>query len=447
MPEHPLRDIALIAVLILINAFVSAAEAALESMNEANIRKKAEEGDKKSENLLRLLDANTSYIHVIEFLFVTINILIGILFSFSHYQLISDFFRDTFSLAENSFLLGFLMCLVVIILIYIIVVVGVLFPKKLAIKHADRIVVGYGMLLRGISVILFPITRLAEWNTRFLLWLFRVKPEEIEDNVTEEEIISIVNEGQEKGVLEAGEAEMISNIIEFDEKEIKDIMTHRKKIIAIDANNTIEEALRFMLAENYSRFPLYQNDIDDIIGILHLKDVMRFYMDPELSGHPLTEAASEPYFVPDTQNIDLLLHDMQTKKMHMAIVIDEYGQTAGLVAMEDILEEIVGDIQDEYDDESETIFDQGDHVYLATGETPLEEIVEHTGIRFDEEDYDNYDTINGLLISKLDRIPVDGETADIDINGYRFEILDTQSKMIHMVRISKLPDMTEDTEN
>jgi len=256
--------------------------------------------------------------------------------------------------------------------------------------------------------------------------------------VTEEEIISIVNEGQEQGVLDSEEAEMISNIIEFDEKEVKDIMTHRKKIVAIDAAYSIEEALRFMLNESYSRFPLYQENIDDIIGIVHLKDVIRFHLNPELSHLSLREVASEPYFVPDTQNIDSLLHDMQTKKIHMAVVIDEYGQTAGIVAMEDILEEIVGDIQDEYDTEEENITEQDEDEYLVTGETNLEELSEHLGIEFEEEDFENFDTLNGLLISKLDRIPMDGETAVIKICGYEFEIIEAMNKMIRLVRITKI---------
>ncbi len=441
MPEHPLGSIVLIVFLILINAFVSAVEAALGNVNEADVRKKADEGDKKAERILRMIDSNASYINVVEFLFITVNLIIGTVFSFSHYELIRQFIVNKLSVGVDSPLLKLLMILIIIILIYIIVVAGVLFPKKLAMKHSEKYAYSFGMLLHGISVILYPILWLAEKNTKALLFICHVKPEELEENVTEQEIISIVNEGQEKGVLEAGEAEMISNIIEFDEKEAKDIMTHRKKIVAINADNTMEEALRFMLTESYSRFPLYKNDIDDIIGILHLKDVTRFFLDPELREHPLTEAASEPYFVPDTQNIDLLLHDMQAKKMHMAIVIDEYGQTAGLVAMEDVLEEIVGDIQDEHDDEEVHFFDQGDDTFLITGETDLEELKDKLGIKFDEEDFENYDTVNGLLISKLDRIPDDGETATLTIAGYQFDILDTQNKMIQMVKISKAEEM------
>jgi len=446
MSDDPLRSIALMVVLILVNAFVSAAEAALTGINEGNVRKRAEEGDKKSERLLKMLETNDTYINTVEFLLVSFNILIGVLFAFSLYGRVRSWLGELLSVSDNGFLMGVITVLVVLLLIYIVAVVSSVFPKKLAIKHAEKIAYSYGFSLKLVTALIYPMLWLADKNTKLLLWLFRVKPEELEESVTEEEIISIVNEGQEQGVLDSEEAEMISNIIEFDEKEVRDIMTHRKKIVAIDASYSIEEALRFMLNENYSRFPLYQENIDDIIGIVHLKDVIRFHLNPELANLSLREVASEPYFVPDTQNIDSLLHDMQAKKIHMAVVIDEYGQTAGIVAMEDILEEIVGDIQDEYDTEEENITEQDEDEYLVTGETDLEELSEHLGIEFDEEDYENFDTLNGLLISKLDRIPMDGETAVIEICGYEFEIIEAMNKMIRLVRISKIETKAVETE-
>ncbi len=449
--DHPIRSLVMIVALIFINALISAAEAALSSLNEANLRKAAEEDDKTAINLLKLLGDDfegrmkVSLFNVIEFLLITVNLLIGFAFAKANYPIIREFFAKLLGKPESSFLVRLIMVCVIIVLIYLIVVLGVLFPKKLAIKHAEKKAYFYGRVLKGISYILYPLIFLADRNTRFLLWLFRVKPEEIEENVTEEEIISIVAEGQENGVLEGSEAEMISNIIEFDDKVVRDIMTHRKKIVGIDDETTMEEALHFMLDESYTRFPLYHENIDDIVGILHLKDVMKCHLDPVLSCKKLREIATTPYFVPDTRNIDSLLHDMQNNKVQMAVVIDEYGQTAGIITLEDILEEIVGEIQDEYDNEQDSIFDQGDDAFLVTGETSLEEIEEEIGIKFEEEDYDNYDTLNGLLISKLGRIPADGEQEVIEILGFRFEIIDTANKMIQMVRVSKLEE-NEETE-
>ena len=223
-----------------------------------------------------------------------------------------------------------------------------------AIKDAQR--VSYGGWSGSPFRVYLKTIYLSYRKLMYMFFIFRIKPSDLEEKVTEDEIIYMVNEGQERGVFDAGEAEMISNIIELDEKEAQDIMTPKKKIIAINSEMKIEEALRFMLSENYSRYPLYEENRDNIIGILHLKDVINAYISDDSKDKQLKDIAREPYFVPDTQNINILFHDMQEKNIHMAIVIDEYGQTAGLVAMEDFLEEIVGNIQDEYDNEKNDTF-------------------------------------------------------------------------------------------
>lgn len=254
-----------------------------------------------------------------------------------------------------------------------------------------------------------------------------------EVNLAEKEIISIINEGQEKGIIEAYEAEMIANIIEFNEKEVRDIMKHRKKIVAINCNLTVEEALNFMLDKSFSRFPLYEDNIDNIVGILHLKDVTKYYISNK-KDVPLKEIAREPYFVPNTQNIDILFKDMQDKKIHMAIAIDEYGQTAGIVAMEDILEEIVGNILDEYDVDEKFIIDKGDGTYLMKGLTKLEDVSQALDLELESNEFD---TLNGLLISLIGHIPNEGERLKIKYSGYIFHILDVRNKIIRFVKVTK----------
>ena len=202
-------------------------------------------------------------------------------------------------------------------------------------------------------------------------------------------------------------------------------MTPKKKIIAINSEMKIEEALRFMLSENYSRYPLYEENRDNIIGILHLKDVINAYISDDSKDKQLKDIAREPYFVPDTQNINILFHDMQEKNIHMAIVIDEYGQTAGLVAMEDFLEEIVGNIQDEYDNEEKMILSMEESSVVVKGSISLEDLEDELDIAIE---HDDFETLNGLLIALLDRIPQDGERATLDYEEYRFDILETEIK-------------------
>ena len=263
------------------------------------------------------------------------------------------------------------------------------------------------------------------------------------DKVTEEEIISMVNEGHEKGLLEANETELIHNIFEYGDKEAGDIMTHRKNIVAVDGNMKLKDALDFMLDQNYSRFPVYEENIDNIIGFLHFKDAVKANRDPKDREKVIRElpAILRPArFIPETRNISDLLRTMQKQKLHFVIVVDEYGQTAGLVTMEDIIEEIVGNIQDEYDMEEEDIVELPDHSFIIRGVTPLEDVEEALGVSFGE---DEIETLNGFLISILDRIPADDEHIVINHSGYRFEVQNIQNKVIQKVHVSKLPESTE----
>ena len=234
---------------------------------------------------------------------------------------------------------------------------------------------------------------------------------------------------------------MITNVMDFDAKAARDVMTRKSKIIGIREEMNVEEALEFCLKESYSRFPVYGENLDNITGILHLKDLTAYYMEhrnaPEvLENTMLSEIAREPYFVPETQSIDVLFRDMQEKKIHMAVVIDEYGQTAGIVAMEDMLEEIVGDIQDEYDEEEQEIVPQGDGSLLVRGFTTLEELGDYLEIDFGEEDAD---TVNGFLISEMGRLPSEEETEYPPVTeyGYCFEICKVNGKQIDTVKVTK----------
>ncbi len=255
--------------------------------------------------------------------------------------------------------------------------------------------------------------------------------------VTEEDILKAVNEGQEKGVLEASEADMISNIFEFSDKEAQDIMTHRASIVGVDGSMTLEEAVRFMLESNNSRFPVYLENIDHIIGILNIRDAVKRLYQNDVNDVPLRKIKGllrQPRFVPETRNIDKLFRSMQSTKTQMVIVIDEYGQTAGLLSMEDILEEIVGNIMDEYDEDEiyiEPTANAGE--FLIDGKTPLEDIEERFGTHFEES---NFETIGGFLISKLDRIPDDDEDMSdfyAVVGDYEFSV-----KQVHAHRIESV---------
>jgi len=264
----------------------------------------------------------------------------------------------------------------------------------------------------------------------------------------EEEIISKVNEGHEQGVIEANEAEMIQNILDFSDLEAQDVMTHRTNITAIDGTTRLADALDFMLDDTHSRYPVYLDNFDNIIGLLYLKDAMRCHrknehMYDDWMIKDIPELLRKAVFIPETRRLNSLIKSMQQKKLQMVIVADEYGQTAGLVAMEDILEEIVGNIQDEYDNDEVLIEKCADGSYLISGLAPLGDVEETLGVKFEDVDYE---TLNGYLVSKLDKIPSEDERSEIVTDGYSFQILNVANKIIDRVKVRKLEEDAKEKE-
>ncbi len=259
-----------------------------------------------------------------------------------------------------------------------------------------------------------------------------------DDEQMEKEIISMVDEVHEQGVLQESEAMMIHNIFEFGDKEAKDIMTHRKNIVAIDGDMLFNEAMKLIIEQNHSRFPVYEGDIDNIVGAIHIREVLMYAREERVQELPVKEIKDLVFdvdFIPETKNINSLFREMQAKKNHIVIVVDEYGQTAGIVALEDILEEIVGNILDEHDEEEHTIEQIDTDTYIMQGVTPLEEVEEILKIPFELEDYE---TLNGYLTALLGKIPSEDEEFSVEGNGCRFDVLSVNNKMIEKVRVTKL---------
>lgn len=260
------------------------------------------------------------------------------------------------------------------------------------------------------------------------------------EDLTEQEIMSMVNEGHENGVLQESEAEMINNIFTLDQKEAKDIMTHRKQIMALDGTCSLQEVLAEIRDMGYSRYPVYLDDVDNIIGIIHLKDILNQMLDQTNMEQQLTkinDLIRPASFIPETRNIDVLFKNMQSQKIHMVIVVDEYGQTSGLVTMEDILEEIVGNIFDEHDAEEEQIVEEADGSYVIDGMTDFDDVCELLEIHGEE--LEDFDTLSGFLISRINKIPVNGEHYQVSAYGYRFDVLLVEHRVIRTVRVTKEP--------
>ncbi len=258
------------------------------------------------------------------------------------------------------------------------------------------------------------------------------------DDVTEEEIISMVREGHEQGTILASEAELIHNVFEFDDKEVKDIMTHRKNIVSLDGNMSFIDAIEFIIDTGKSRFPVYENDVDSIIGVLHIKDAFTFFEKNEVYRSSIKDIDGliRPVdFIPETVNINDLFKKMQSKKSHLAMVVDEYGQISGLIAMEDILEELVGNIEDEHDEEENYIRKSDDETFIMDGMTEFSDVKEALSLPVED---DAYETLNGFIISLSDKIPEEGDKTVITAYGYKFSVMSVEDKVIKQVMIKKL---------
>ena len=258
------------------------------------------------------------------------------------------------------------------------------------------------------------------------------------DDVTEEEIISMVREGHEQGTILASEAELIHNVFEFDDKEVKDIMTHRKNIVSLDGSMSFIDAIEFIIDTGKSRFPVYENDVDSIIGVLHIKDAFTFFEKNEVYRSSIKDIDGliRPVdFIPETVNINDLFKKMQSKKSHLAMVVDEYGQISGLIAMEDILEELVGNIEDEHDEEENYIRKNDDETFIMDGMTEFSDVKEALSLPVDD---DAYETLNGFIISLSDKIPEEGDKTVISSYGFRFSVMSVEDKVIKQVMIKKL---------
>jgi len=424
-----LPRIIVFVILVLISAAFSGTNVAFSALNESNLAKKAADGNKRAGRILDIIRKPSSFLSTVDLIITTVSIVIG---SF----IARPFFDDLSAVLAGAglhygtaaVLSHIIVCL---ILIYFVTVFGILFPKRLAGRYYKRWI---GILYAPVSFLIFvfrPVVALINLSVSALVRAAGINSKNIEENVTEEEIIMMVNEGHEQGVIEESEAEMISNIFEFDDKEVSDIMTHRRNIIGIDITLTPSQAAELMASDQFSRYPVYEDDEDNIVGILHLKDVMRLIINGDADTQ-IRDIMRKPMFVPDTQSINSLFREMQEKKIHMAIVVDEYGQSVGLVAMEDILEEIVGNIMDEYDQDEHFIQTVSGGWYMK-GFTPVEDIREQLGIELDGD----FETLNGYLISKLDRIPKATEGASVIVDGYTFRVIGVRDNAISLVRVSK----------
>ena len=437
-----MSQIVILIILILINAYFAATEIAFISLNDAKIEKDAKEGNKKAKQILKMLKSPSKFLATIQ---------IGItLAGFLSSAFASDAFADDLAPILNSWMpffslevwRGISIVLITIILSFFTLVFGELVPKRLAMKYYEKISYATIGVIRGISVLTAPFVKLLTASTNMVSKIFGVGESE-EEVVTEEEIKMMIAEGEEKGTIEQGERQLLNNVFEFNDIIVSEVMTPRTDMYAIDINDNIKEILDEVDEFKYSRIPVYDESIDDIQGILFVKDILK----PLKDGKDINikEIMREPYFVPESKDIDELFKEMQQNKVQMAIAIDEYGGTAGLITMEDIIEELVGNIFDEYDEEEIDVKKIDDNTYILSGTITSYELKKIFGIELPEGDYE---TLSGYLLDRLGRIPEDDEHPVIEDEKLTYKVEEIEDRRIKYVKVCKnMNENVEEQEN
>jgi len=422
-------------LLIFLNAFFAASEMALISLNDNKVKMMAEEGNKKAGLLAKLLGEPGRFLATIQVGVTVAGFLASAFAAKSFVDPIVSLLISWEVPVSEHWLEGISLVAITILLSYFSLVLGELVPKRLAMQKAETISMTVVWPLHTLSVIAHPFVKLLTASTDFFIRLLGFDPHAEEARVTEEEIRMMVDVGEEKGAIHQIEKEMINNIFEFNNKLISDIMTHRTNVAGISITCGMDEVLRFINNEQYTRFPVFEEDIDNIIGILHVKDVLKFIGNG--SGQPfnLRDIMRRPYFVPPSKRTDEMFKELQINKTHMAVVIDEYGGTAGIVTIEDLIEEIMGNIFDEYDDEEPDIEKLDEDTYSIKGTVGLDIVKEF----FDAEALptEDYDTLSGFIIGQLGRIPEENDTPELEYSGMIFKVEKVEEKRISKVKVCK----------
>ena len=433
--SSPYIRLAVFIIFIMINAIIYGFSAAIQNINESRLQKLADGDSVMANRVISIIDNPYKFVNTVQVISMLMSMFVGIYELELVVRIFGKYAGDLLETvpADVIYVAAYVPGALVIVLLMLSL--GVLIPKKLGAKYSEKWAFSLVNIIYFLMIVFTPVTFLISAVTTGILKIFGDDPKDNNDNVTEEDIVSMVNEGHEQGVLLESEAAMINNIVEFGDKSAKDIMTHRKNLVAVNGEWSLNQTIRFILNENKSRFPVYIGDIDNVVGVLHLKDAVVAHEKPHLKTKKIKDIPNlfrETLYIPETKNINVLFKAMQSEKIHMVVVLDEYGQTSGIVAMEDILEEIVGNILDEYDEEDNNIIKQADGSYIVKGMTPIDELEDILGIDFHEEEYD---TLNGFLISKLDHIPAEDERTEIREDYARFKILAVENKMISLVHV------------
>jgi len=430
----PIQEILVLVALTLLQGFFVAAEIALVSVRHSRIDQLVDEGSGSARRLRRLLDDPGRFLAVVQLCLTVLGFFASAFAAVSIADGIQSLLESAGAATANAEF--FAIAIVTIILALFTIVFAELVPKTLALAHPERYALTLSRPIDFLARVLGPVVRLLTWVTRTIT---RALGSEVssEAQITAEELRLIVERGGEQGVLEAEEEQMINAVIELGGRRVHEVMVPRVSIVGIKVGASFEEAIDLVVEEGHSRIPAYEESIDEVIGILYAKDLLPYLKSDAAPRPSLRALLRPPVLVPESMTIDDLLHELQRRKVHLAIVLDEYGGTAGIVTIEDLLEEIVGEIQDEYDEEEPMVVRLSELQARVDGRADVDELRELFDVELELEDEDEYDTVGGLIYHRIGGVPAPGDT--VSVNGLTLTVETTESRRVGKVLVVRKP--------
>ena len=435
-PGSIILKLLLLFVLVIINAFFAMSEIAIISLNDNVVDKQAEDGNKKAKKVKKLTENPSNFLSTIQIGVTLAGFLTSASASSSFAAGLTEKLVALGTPIPANVINGISVVLITVIMSYFSLVFGELAPKRMAMQKPEKIAYSVVGILLVVKTITAPFVKVLSASTNLIVRLCGFDPNANEESVTEEEIRMMVDVGQEKGVIEDIQKEMIDNIFDFDDIDVSDIMTHRTDMFAVEDTDSLEQVVSISIEHGYSRIPVFHEDPDNIIGIVYIKDLLKYISSSLPKDKGPKDVMREAYYVPFSKSCGALFNEMCEKHMQMAVVVDEYGGTAGIVTMEDLLEAIVGNIQDEYDNEDEEIVEVSENVFTIDGTAYIEEVNELVGDIIPEGDYD---TLGGFLISRLGYLPKDGDMTEVEFENLKFTILNVEDRRIGKILVEIAP--------
>ena len=438
-------NIVLIIILVGVNAFFAMSEIAIISLNDTKLHHDADEGDKKAQQLYRLTAEPNRFLATIQVAITLSGFLNSAVAADNYAEPLSVWLSAYVPIARDT-LQSIVLFLLTCLLSYFTLVFGELVPKRIAMQDPEK--VSYAVV--GVLVFFYKVLKafvlMLNASTNGVLRLIGIDPNTEPEQVTEENIRMMLDAGNEKGVIEESEREMINNIFEFDDRTVGEVMTHRTEMTAVELDEDIKDVVEVAIADGYSRIPVYDDTIDDIKGVIYAKDLLALIGDKGFKGRKVEDFLRPVCFVPESNSCREVFKQFQQEKIQLAIVVDEYGGTAGLISMEDLIESVMGNIQDEYDNEEEEISKIDEDNFDFEGSVQLEDITELLGITLPDEDAD-YDTLGGLIIDILGRIPDEDEHPTVTVDNVEFTVTAMEEHRIARVHAHILPKPEADEED